>query len=95
MDLAIVSLARKCARWVANGWPLRLHPSLLFNPVPKYREPRVHAGLVPLSAAFTPAHHAGLEDPPVGLHAGQRAPGIALRGDQGRMNARPAPGPAP
>ena len=67
---------------VAGGWSLPLHPSLLFNPVPQYRDPRVHAWLVPLGAAFAPAHHAGLEDPPVCLHARQGAPGVALRGDK-------------
>lgn len=47
-----------------------LHPSLIFDPVPKYREPRVHAWLVPLSAAFTPAHHTSLEHSPFFLHTG-------------------------
>lgn len=75
---------------VARGWPLHLHPSLLFNPVPKFREPCVHAGLVPLSAAITPAHHTSLENPPVGFHAGQGAPGVALRGDQ-RLSVSASP----
>lgn len=56
-----------------------LHASLLLYPVSKHREPRVHARLVPLSAAVTPAHHASLEDAPIGLHTGQGAPGITLR----------------
>lgn len=56
-----------------------LHASLLLYPVPKYREPRVHARLVPLSAAVTPAHHTSLEDAPIGLHTGQGSPGITLR----------------
>lgn len=68
-----------------------LHPSLLFNPVPKHGEPRVHAWLVPLRAAVAPAHHAGLEHPPIGLRAGQRAPGIALRGDQALAPSPAAP----
>lgn len=55
-----------------------LHPSLIFDPVPKYREPRVHAWLVPLSAAFTPAHHTSLEHSPFFLHTGQGATRVTL-----------------
>lgn len=56
-----------------------LYPSLLFDPVPNFRDPCVHAWLVPLSAAFTPAHHTSLEDSPIFLHTGQGATGITLR----------------
>lgn len=41
-----------------------LYPGLLFDPVPQYGEPCVHAWLVPLSTAFSPAHHTSLEDSP-------------------------------
>lgn len=56
-----------------------LYPSVLFDPVPNYREPYVHAWLVPLSTAFTPAHHTSLEDSPIFLHTGQGATGVTLR----------------
>lgn len=67
---------------MAGRWLLTLHTSLLFDPGPKQREPCVHAGLVALSAAFSPAHHAGLEDPPIRLHTGQGAAGVALDRDR-------------
>ena len=72
-----------------------LYPGLLFNPVPKHGDPRVHAWLVPLRAAVAPAHHASLEHPPIGLRAGQRAPGITLRGDQALAPSRHPPAPSP
>lgn len=61
-----------------GGSSMLLHPSLIFDPIPKYREPRVHAWLVPLSAAFTPAHHTSLEHPSFFLHAGQGATRVTL-----------------
>lgn len=68
-----------------------LHPSLILDPGPKHRESRVHAWLVLLCTAFTPAHHACLEDPPIGLHAGQGATRVALRRQVPSMSTCPAP----
>lgn len=83
------SVLLSCIQVCMSGHPLwvfvvgclsmLLYPSMLFDPVPNYREPCVHAGLVPLSAAFTPAHHTSLEDPPIFLHTGQGATGVTLR----------------
>lgn len=80
------------SRYACGGIPvgvhgrssMRLYSSLIFDPVPKDREPRVHAWLVPLSAAFTPAHHTGLEDPSICLHAGQGATRVTLSKSKSR-----------
>lgn len=55
--------------FVVGCLSMLLYPSVLFDPVPNYREPCVHAWLVPLSAAFTPAHHTSLEHSPIFLRA--------------------------
>lgn len=73
-------LGRQVCTWGDCGWASHLYPDLRFNPVPEHREPRVHAGFVPLRAALAPAHHAGLKHPPIRLRAGQGASGVALAG---------------
>ena len=75
-------LGPQVCTWGDRGWTSHLYTDLLFNPVPEHREPRVHTRLVPLRAALTPAHHAGLKHPPIRLRAGQGAPGVTLRREQ-------------
>lgn len=104
MQSAVQSPACRRAHWGGRwgtpqaytfGWPLPLYPSFLFDPVPKQREPCVHARLVPLSAAVSPAHHTGLEDSPICLHAGQGSPRVTLDGDKPCRESPVPPLPGP
>lgn len=56
-----------------------LHSAVLLYPAAELGDSGVDARFVPASAAVTPAHHAGQEDPPTGAGDGQRPAGVALR----------------
>ena len=56
-----------------------LYAAVLLYPAAVFGNPGVDAGFVPASAAVTPAHHAGQEDPPIRAGDGQRPAGVALR----------------
>lgn len=58
-----------------------LDATVLSDPVTVLGGPGVNAGLVPTSAAISPAHHTRQEDPPTGAGDRQRAPRVALCAD--------------
>lgn len=61
---------------------LGLQSGLFLDPAAKLCDTRVHARLVPTSAAFAPADHARLEDTPTVLCDGQRPTRVPLQGQR-------------